>query len=90
MGFIASTPTICDFPGDILSGTIPDALFRHGTSLSMVRRVPIMLDMLFSMAMMIRNHVDAQTVAVAMMVLSFFGKGLSALGRAVNSDTTPK
>lgn len=89
-GFVASIPAVCGFLGGILGGIISDALLRRGASLSVARKVPIVLGMLLSMTMVICNYVDAQAIVVAVMALSFFGKGLGALGLAVNSDTAPK
>ncbi len=89
-GFVASIPAVCGFLGGILGGIISDALLRRGASLSVARKVPIVLGMLLSMSMVICNYVDAQSIVVAVMALSFFGKGLGALGWAVNSDTAPK
>lgn len=89
-GFVASIPAVCGFLGGILGGLVSDALLRRGASLSVARKVPIVLGMLLSMSMVICNYVDAQGIVVALMALSFFGKGLGALGWAVNSDTAPK
>ena len=89
-GFVASVPAVCGFLGGILGGIISDALLRRGASLSIARKVPIVLGMLLSMSMVVCNYVDAQAVVVAFMALAFFGKGLGALGWAVNSDTAPK
>ncbi|GLU35561.1 MFS transporter [Trinickia caryophylli] len=89
-GFVASVPAICGFLGGILGGIISDALLRRGSSLSVARKVPIVLGMLLSMSMVICNYVDEQVIVVAVMALAFFGKGLGALGWAVNSDTAPK
>lgn len=89
-GFVASIPAVCGFIGGVLGGVLSDALLRRGASLSVARKVPIVLGMLLSMTMVICNYVDAQSIVVAVMALSFFGKGLGALGWAVNSDTAPK
>ncbi|PMS36174.1 ACS family glucarate transporter-like MFS transporter [Trinickia symbiotica] len=89
-GFVASVPAVCGFLGGILGGIISDWLLSRGASLSVARKVPIVLGMLLSMSMVICNYVDAQAVVVAVMALAFFGKGLGALGWAVNSDTAPK
>ncbi|CAB3729758.1 MFS transporter [Trinickia soli] len=89
-GFVASVPAIAGFLGGILGGIVSDALLRRGSSLSVARKVPIVLGMLLSMSMVICNYVDAQAIVVAVMALAFFGKGLGALGWAVNSDTAPK
>ncbi|MFC0129155.1 MFS transporter [Ralstonia solanacearum] len=89
-GFVASIPAVCGFLGGILGGLVSDALLRRGASLSVARKVPIVLGMLLSLSMVICNYVDAQAIVVVLMALSFFGKGLGALGWAVNSDTAPK
>lgn len=89
-GFVASVPAIAGFLGGVLGGIISDALLRRGASLSLARKLPIVLGMLLSMSMVICNYVDAQVIIVAVMALAFFGKGLGALGWAVNSDTAPK
>jgi ACS family glucarate transporter-like MFS transporter len=89
-GLVASVPAVCGFLGGVLGGIISDALLRRGASLSVARKVPIVLGMLLSMSMVICNYVDAQGIVVAVMALAFFGKGLGALGWAVNSDTAPK
>lgn len=89
-GFAAAVPALFGFVGGILGGVLSDFLLRKGYSLSVARKVPIVLGMLLSMSMLICNYVDTQWVVVAIMALSFFGKGIGALGWAVNSDTAPK
>ncbi|MDY7579112.1 MFS transporter [Herbaspirillum sp. RTI4] len=88
-GMVASIPAICGFTGGILGGILSDWLLRR-YSLTIARKVPIVLGMLLSMSIVICNYTDSQTLVVLFMALSFFGKGLGALGWAVNSDTAPK
>lgn len=88
--FVALIPTVYGFLSGVLGGVISDTLFRHGTSLSVIRKVPVVLGMLLSMAMVTCNYIDAQAIAVTVMTLSFFGRGLGVLGWVVNSGTTPK
>ncbi|MBP1764274.1 MAG: d-galactonate transporter [Firmicutes bacterium] len=89
-GIIASIPAICGFAGGVLGGIISDYLLRRGFSLTAARKTPIVLGMLLSMSMVFCNYVDVQWMVVGFMALSFFGKGIGALGWAVNSDTAPK
>ena len=89
-GFAASVPAIFGFLGGILGGVISDFLLKRGYSLTVARKVPIVLGMLLSMSMLACNYVDVQWMIIAIMALAFFGKGLGALGWAVNSDTAPK
>ncbi|HVN42696.1 MAG TPA: MFS transporter, partial [Steroidobacteraceae bacterium] len=89
-GFVAAIPAVCGFVGGVLGGIISDALLRRGYSLSVARKTPIVAGMLLSMSMIICNYVDAKWMVVLIMALAFFGKGVGALGWAVNSDTAPK
>ncbi|HXE36973.1 MAG TPA: MFS transporter [Azonexus sp.] len=89
-GFVASVPAVCGFIGGILGGVLSDWLLRKNCSLSVARKVPIVVGMLLSMSIVICNYTDSETLVVAFMALAFFGKGLGALGWAVNSDTAPK
>ncbi|NBJ19657.1 MFS transporter [Burkholderia thailandensis] len=89
-GFVASVPAVCGFLGGILGGIVSDALLRRGASLSVARKVPIVHGMLLSVSMVVCNYVDTQGIVVAVMALAFFGKGMGALGWAVNSDTASK
>lgn len=89
-GFVASIPAVCGFVGGVLGGVISDFMLKRGYSLTAARKTPIVLGMLLSMTMVFCNYVDAQWMVIAFMALSFFGKGIGALGWAVNSDTAPK
>jgi ACS family glucarate transporter-like MFS transporter len=46
--------------------------------------------MLLSMTMVACNYVAAETAVIFFMSLSYFGKGIGALGWVVNSDTAPR
>ena len=89
-GFIASIPAVCGFVGGVLGGVFSDFMLRMKFSLSVARKTPIVLGMLMSMTMVACNYTDVQWLVVALMALSFFGKGIGALGWAVMSDTAPK
>ena len=89
-GFVASLPAIAGFLGGIAGGWLSDRLAKAGYSLSVSRKVPIVLGMLMSMSMIACNYIDADALVVAVMSLAFFGKGVGALGWAVVSDTSPK
>lgn len=89
-GMVAAVPAICGFAGGVLGGVVSDWLLRRGYSLTLARKVPIVIGMLLSTSMIACNYVDLQWLVVAIMALAFFGKGLGALGWAVVSDTSPK
>ena len=89
-GFVAAIPAVCGFLGGVLGGIISDALLKRGYSLSVARKTPIVAGMLLSMTMVACNYVSAESAVIFFMALAFFGKGVGALGWAVNSDTAPK
>jgi ACS family glucarate transporter-like MFS transporter len=89
-GMVAAIPAICGFSGGVLGGVWSDFLLRRGWTLTGARKLPIVAGMLLSMSMILCNYVDAKWIVVAVMALSFFGKGIGALGWAVLADTAPR
>jgi len=89
-GIVAVLPAIFGFVGGNLGGIFSDFLLKKGATLSVARKVPIVFGMLLSMSMIFCNYTDVEWLVVAFMALSYFGKGVGALGWAVNADTAPK
>jgi ACS family glucarate transporter-like MFS transporter len=89
-GLVASIPALCGFAGGIVGGWWSDSLLRRNFSLSFARKAPIVGGMLLSTVMIACNYVEVPWLVVLLMALSFFGKGVGALGWAVVSDTVPK
>jgi ACS family glucarate transporter-like MFS transporter len=89
-GFVASLPAIAGFLGGVAGGWLSDRLAKAGHSLSVSRKVPIVIGMLLSMSMIACNYIQTDMLVVAVMSLAFFGKGVGALGWAVVADTSPK
>ncbi len=90
VGFVAAIPAVCGFGGGILGGMISDGLLRMGASLTVSRKLPIVLGMLLSTTLVIANYVSVEWIVIAVLALAFFGKGVGALGWAVMSDIAPK
>ena len=89
-GIVAVLPAIFGFVGGNLGGIFSDFLLKKGATLSVARKVPIVSGMLLSMSMIFCNYTNVEWLVVAFMALSYFGKGVGALGWAVNADTAPK
>ncbi|MFC5549615.1 MFS transporter [Massilia aerilata] len=89
-GFVASLPAIAGFLGGVFGGWLSDRLAKRGYSLSLSRKLPIVIGMMLSMSMIACNYIETDMLVVAVMSLAFFGKGVGALGWAVVSDTSPK
>lgn len=89
-GVVAVLPAMFGFVGGNLGGIFSDYLLKKGASLSVARKVPIVVGMMLSMSMVFCNYTGVEWMVVAFMALSYFGKGVGALGWAVNADTAPK
>jgi MFS transporter, ACS family, glucarate transporter len=89
-GLVASIPAMCGFAGGIVGGLWSDSLLRRNFSLTFARKAPIVGGMVVSTVMIGCNYVETPWLVVSLMALSFFGKGVGALGWAVVSDTVPK
>lgn len=90
VGFAAAVPGLCGGFGGILGGVISDRLLKSGCSLSFSRKAPIMAGMALSMTIIACNYASAQSIMLLFMSISFFGKGIGALGWTVVSDTSPQ
>ena len=89
-GVVIVLPAICGFAGGVLGGVMSDALLRRGVSLSLARKIPIVVGLLLSISMIFCNFVAANWIVVLVMSLAYFGKGVGSLGWAVVADTAPK
>jgi ACS family glucarate transporter-like MFS transporter len=89
-GFFTALPALCGFFGGILGGVASDFILKRTGSLTLARKLPLLLGMLLATLIVTCNYVDAQWLVVAIMAIGFFGKGVAALGWAVVSDTSPK
>jgi ACS family glucarate transporter-like MFS transporter len=90
VGFAAAVPGLCGGIGGILGGIISDKLLELGLSLSLARKLPIMGGMALAICIIACNYSSSQSWMLFFMSLSFFGKGIGALGWTVVSDTSPK
>ncbi len=90
VGLAAAVPGLCGGIGGILGGVLSDALLDRGHSLSFARKLPIMAGMGLSMTIVACNYAHSEALMLFFMSLSFFGKGIGALGWTVVSDTSPK
>jgi len=90
VGLVASIPALCGFAGGVLGGVFSDHLIKRGATLTLARKLPIVLGMLLASTIILCNYTNNTTLVVALMALAFFGKGFGALGWPVISDTAPK
>jgi ACS family glucarate transporter-like MFS transporter len=89
-GFAAAVPALAGFAGGVLGGIFSDFLLRRGMALSPARKVPILIGLVISCAILACNYTDSQMMILIFMSVAFFGKGVAALGWAVMSDVAPR
>jgi ACS family glucarate transporter-like MFS transporter len=88
-GFASAGPALCGWAGGIL-GIISDILLKRGTLLTWARKLPIVIGLVISGAILLSNVTDSQTLVLTFMSIAFFGKGIASLGWAVLSDVAPR
>lgn len=88
-GFVAPIPAACGFVGGILGGVASDALLRRGHSLTLSRKLPLVLGMGLSLTMIACNYIHTGWLIIAVMAVAYFGKAFGALGWAIVADTAP-
>jgi MFS transporter, ACS family, glucarate transporter len=89
-GLAAAGPAIAGFVGGVLGGVLSDLLLKKGMALSPARKIPILIGLVISCAILLCNYTDSQVLIMTFMTCAFFGKGVAALGWAVMSDAAPR
>jgi len=90
VGLVASIPAIAGFVGGLLGGVWSDWLLRHGASLTLARKLPIILGLLFSSSIVLANYFTSDVLVIVVMSVAFFAKGLGNLGWCIVGDVSPK
>jgi ACS family glucarate transporter-like MFS transporter len=90
VGLVAAIPAIAGCVGGMLGGVWTDWLLKRGHSLTVARKTPIILGLLFSSSIIMANYVSSEIVVIAVMSLAFFAKGIGNLGWCIIGDTSPK
>ena len=89
-GLASAGPAIAGFVGGVLGGIVSDMLLKKGVPLSPARKIPIIIGLVISCAILLCNYTDSQVLIMTFMAIAFFGKGVAALGWAVMSDAAPR
>ncbi len=89
-GFAASLPAISGFVGGVLGGLVSDTLLRRGCSLTLARKLPIVVGMLLASSIVLCIYADSDAAVIGLMALAFFGKGFGSLGWTLVADTSPR
>lgn len=88
-GFLASVPFLAAFIGVLCSGLLSDLLVRRGASLGLARKLPIILGLLISTAMIGANFTDSTGWVIFFLAVAFFGNGLASITWSLVSALAP-
>ncbi len=89
-GYLASIPFLAACAGLLLSGFLSDYFARKGTSVSLARKVPIIIGMVLSVSIVGANYTDSTFFIIGFMALSFFGAGMALISWVFVSILSPK
>jgi ACS family D-galactonate transporter-like MFS transporter len=89
-GLYASIPFLCAFGGVLFSGFISDYLVRKNYSAGFSRKLPVVLGLLLSTAIIGANFVTEPGWVIFFMSLAFFGNGLASITWVFVSLLAPK
>jgi ACS family glucarate transporter-like MFS transporter len=89
-GFASAGPALCGWVGGILGGVFSDLLLKRGSSLARARKLPIVIGLVISGAILLANFTGSRALVLTFMSIAFFGKGIASLGWAVLSDVAPR
>lgn len=88
-GFLASVPFLAAFIGVLCSGVLSDWLIRRGATIGLARKLPIILGLLISTAMIGANYTDSTSWVIFFLALAFFGNGLASITWSLVSTLAP-
>ena len=89
-GFLSSLPWLSAFVGVLFSGFLSDRLIIRGVSATVARKLPIIIGMLMSTAIIGANYVQDPHLVMMYMCIAFFGNGLSSIAWVMVSTLAPK
>ena len=89
-GLLAAIPFLAAFAGVLLSGVCSDFLKRRGFSGSVARKLPVIVGLLLSAAIVGANYTDNTVWIMFFLSLAFFGNGLASIAWVFVSEIAPK
>lgn len=89
-GYLASIPFLAACGGLLLSGFLSDHFAQRSGSVSLARKVPIIIGMLVSVSIVGANYTDNTFFIIFFMSLSFFGAGMALISWVFVSILSPK
>jgi ACS family D-galactonate transporter-like MFS transporter len=89
-GLLEALPFLGAFAGVLLGGFVSDGLLRKGSSLTMARKLPIIVGMLLSSSIVVANYVSDPLSISACLTFAFFGCGFGSITWSLVSAIAPE
>lgn len=90
VGFYSAIPYIAAFFGVLFGGSWSDWMIRRGVSVSLSRKLPIIVGLLLSGSIVTANFTSSIAAVVTIFSIAFFAQGMSAISWAMVSEVAPK
>ena len=89
-GFFSIMPYIGATIGILLAGSISDLMIRRGYSMSISRKLPLIVGSALGMSIVLVNFVNQDWMAIAILTLAFFAQGICSASWAAAGEVAPK
>jgi MFS transporter, ACS family, D-galactonate transporter len=89
-GYLASIPFLSACAGLLLSGFLSDNMISKGKSVSVARKVPIIIGLILSGSIVGANYVNDTALVISFMSIAFFGAGMALISWVFVSLLSPK
>lgn len=86
VGAFTALPYLAGFCGILFAGFLSDALLRHGCSLDLARKLPVIAGLILASTIVAANYVDNDIAVIGVLSLSFFAQAMSSSGWSVISE----
>ncbi len=87
---LEALPFLGAFAGVLLGGFVSDGLLRAGCTLTMARKLPIIVGMLLSSTIVVANYVSDPLAISACLTVAFFGCGFGSITWSLVSAMAPE
>ena len=89
-GLLEALPFLGAFAGTLLGGFVSDGLLRRGCSLTMARKLPIIVGTLLSSSIVVANYVNSPLAITACLTFAFFSCGFGSITWSLVSAIAPE
>ena len=90
VGIFQALPFLGATAGILVAGFFADFLIRRGFSMSVARKIPLIVGSLLASGIVLVNFVESDVVVIAILTVTFFAQGVASSSWAAVSEIAPK